>query len=222
MNKKFVWAFGAGTIVSLFLSVSALVGGNQSAASVQPVKQSSLEDMLGAAGDIVTNIVQFTQGIKLGTTRETIVSKAVPAGSNQVILFTNSTGRDVYASAADMTINTGDTASSSVKFYIVSTTTSSIGAWADFATLPLLKGSLIHGMAVATSSTATTTSSVLAAVTGKGNGGVIIPDGASLIAYIQQNIDTLLGCRGAVGLCEAATSTRRGFNPVATAKLRFF
>ncbi len=221
MSKKFGRTIGIVAVLALFLSLSALVGGNQSAKAVVPVAK-SLSELLGAAGDIVTNVVQFTQGIKLGETRETIVSKTIPAGANQVVLYTNNTGRDVFASNADMSVKTSETASSTFKFYIVSTTTSSVGAWADFGTVVLLKGSLINGFGVSTSSTATTTTSVLAAAKGIGNGGVLIPDGASLIAYLQQNIDVITGCRGAVGLCEAATSTRRGFNPVATVKLRFF
>lgn len=213
MSKKFVWFGVVVAIISLVLSVSALVGGNQSAA---PVKVPTLTEMLGAAGDIVTNVVSFTKGVKLGDTTQTWVSKQLEVGSNQVLLYTNRTGSDVEIGYGDVLVKTGDTASSTTLVNIFATTTSSVPTWADFGTLAEGKRALIQAMPVATSTTASTTSSIAAAIQAKGNGTIVVPDGFNVFGYLKQNTT---GCQGAVGVCEAATSTRRGFNPVFTVRI---
>jgi hypothetical protein len=220
MNKTFGWIIGIVAATALFLSISALVGSNQSAV-VPAVQIPTLSQLLGAAGDIVTNVVNFTRGVKLGDISQVWISKTLEAGSNQVVLYRNQTGRDQWVGYGDITVKSSDTASSTSKVYIIATTTSSVGVWADFGTIIVRKDSLINGALFATSTTASTTSSVQAAVNGRGNGSILVPDGSYLIGYLQQNIDTITGCRGAVGLCESATSTRRGFNPVFTVRLHY-
>ena len=229
--KNFI--IGAMATVAIVLSgiAVALVGGNQSVGPqgiagesivgpAGPQGQSgrdgkdAVKTVLGAAGDIVTNVVTFTKGAKMGDVTSVWLSKTLEVGQNQIVIYRNQTGKDQFSDIGQVVIPTGSIASSTSKFYILSTTTASVGSWADFGTVSLLKGSFINGMTVATSSTASTTSSILAASKGQGNGSIVIPDGGYLIGYLQQNIDTITGCRGVVGLCEAATSTKRGFNPV--------
>lgn len=219
MNKTFGWIIGIVAVLGFVFSISALVGSNQSAVST--VEIPTISEMFGAAGDVVTNVVNFVKGAKLGDATDRWIVKTLESGQNQVVLYRNTTGRDQWVTYGDTTIESADTASSTFKAYIFATTTSSVGVWADFGTIASLKGDLLRGVLIATSSTATTSSSVLAVTTGRGNGAILVPDGAYVIAYWQQNIDTITGCRGAVGLCEAATSTRRGADPIFRIRLSY-
>ncbi len=173
--------------------------------------------VLGSAGDIVTNIVTYTKGLKIGDGTQTTVYKALPVGQNKVLLYTNSTGRDVYVDYGEANILTGDTASSTSKISIFATTSTSIATVNDFATLVTgntPRKTLIDAVLIATSSTATTTNSVYASKANAGAGAIVVPDGYSVWGMLQQNTAVTTGCSGATGLCESATSTRRGFNPV--------
>lgn len=176
---------------------------------------------LGAAGDIVTNIVTYTKGIKMGDQTSTWYSKTVQPGTNQILLYTNTSNRDVYADYGEVDVLTGQTASSTFKLSLVATSSTSISSVLDFSTVANDSRALIASSLVATSSTATSTSSVYAAAKSFGAGSVIIPSGSSLIGYIQQNTAAVTGCNGAVGLCEAATSTKRGVDPVFKARIHY-
>ncbi len=169
---------------------------------------------LGSAGDIVTNIVTYVKGLKIGDATQTTVVRQLPVGQNTVLLYTNNTNFDVYVDYGEANILTGDTASSTSKISLFATTSSSISTVNNFATL--VTGNtgaktLIDSVLIATSSTATTTSSVYASKANAGNGAILVPSGYSVWGMLQQNTT---GCLGAVGLCETSTSTRRGFNPV--------
>ncbi len=158
---------------------------------------------------------EFNDGIKAGDQLTKWVSGKIPPGSNYVKVYTNTSGRDVYADAGSIDIVTGETASSTVDLAMFASTTSAIPATQDFTALAEGKRALIQGVAVATSSTATSTNSTLAAVQGKGAGRIVIPNNSSLYVYMQQNT-TRCSIAGAVSgaACETATSSNRGFNPV--------
>lgn len=216
MSNSQKWLTSAGIVLALILSISGLVGNNQSAG---PVK--SIDEMFGAAGDIVTNIVNFTKGLKSGDNNEVWISKTLPVGQNQVVLYRNITGRDQWVDYGESSVKTGETASSTMAVSLIATTTATIAAGNDFGTLNEGKRAILQTAPVATSTTASTTSSVYASSRGLGNGSVLVPDGSYLIGYLQQVKTGTVACYGAVGLCEAATSTSRGFNPVFTVRLHY-
>lgn len=154
---------------------------------------------------------EFLDGIKPGDVNLKEVAKVLPAGSTSVPLYTNRTGQDVFVEYGSADVITGETASSTFKAYVFATSSSStaVPAWADFGTLAEGKRALINGVTLATSTTATTTSSTYAAQANLGNGSILVPDGSTVFGYIQQTFATK--CTGS--LCETATSTNRGFNP---------
>lgn len=158
----------------------------------------------------------FPDGTKNGDLYEKWESSVLPQGTNQVALFTNRTGRDAFVFLGSVDILSGQTASSTYKVSIFSTTTSSVPSTSDYDALAgnTGKASLINGVLIATSSTATTTSSVYASQAQKGNGFIVVPNGSTVFGYIQQNTAAVTGCYAATGVCEVATSTNRGFNPV--------
>lgn len=154
----------------------------------------------------------FTSGIQIGQIQETGVEQKLPVGSRQVILFRNTTGRDVLANGGDITIPTGETASSTKQDSIIATSTATIPLTEDFVTLSANKNFLLGPVTNATSSTASTTSSA-----GVGRGAVVVPDGWYLIGYEQANTCLLPGAQ-----CESATSTNKGANPFFRVRLSFF
>jgi len=156
---------------------------------------------------------EFQDGIKAGDVNAKWVSRTLAPNTNSVLLYANTTGKDVIVDYGEINVITGETASSTGKISLFATTTSSIPTGVDFSTLAGNAGKniLINSVILATSTTATTTSSVYAATAGKGNGSIIVPDGSYLFGLLQQNT---VGCLGATGLCEVATSSNRGFNPV--------
>ena len=165
----------------------------------------------GDVGGERAGIQEFNDGVKAGDMNSKWVAKTLPPGAASVALYTNRTGHDVFADFGAADILTGQTASSTFKASLFSTTSSSsaVPAWADFGTLAEGKRALIQAVEYATSSTATSTNSVLSAAQSKGSGSVLVPDGATLFGYIQQTYANL--CTGS--LCETATSSNRGFNP---------
>lgn len=151
----------------------------------------------------------FIDGIKAGSISIKWVSGKLAPGADDQVIYTNRTGRDVYADFGSVDVLTGETASTTFKVSIFATTTTSVPVTQDYTALAEGARALIQSYTFATSTTATTTSSVRAAVEGKGNGSIVIPDGSSLMLYMQQTYGNV--CTGAV--CETATSTNRGFNP---------
>lgn len=165
-------------------------------------------------------VQNFSDGATLGQATERWYAQTLPVRSEEVLLFRNTFGKDVYADYGEANVITGQTASSSYKLYLIATTSSSIGAWADVTTARLLnthKAALIDGVEIATSTTATTTSSTYALDSGKGNGTVLVPDGSYVFGFLQA-VD-LMACADAA--CEPATSTNRGFNPQFKVKIHY-
>lgn len=154
---------------------------------------------------------EFFDGAMIGQVDQKWVQSKIEPGVDEVALYTNRTGQDVYADFGTADIITGETASTTFKVSIFATTSSStaVPTWANFGTLAEGKRALIGGVILATSTTATSTNSTLAAVSGIGAGSVVIPDGSTLFGYMQQTYANQ--CTGSV--CETATSTNRGFNP---------
>lgn len=172
---------------------------------------------LGASGDIVTNIVTYLKGLKIGDSTQKTIVKQMASGQNTVLLYTNNTGYDVYVDYGEMNILTGSTASSTSKVSVFATTSTSISTVNNYATLAngnTGAKTLIDSVLIATSSTATTTSSIYASKANAGNGAILVPTGYSVWGMLQQNTSATTGCYGVTGLCEVATSTRRGFDPV--------
>lgn len=165
-------------------------------------------------GVINTSQDSFVDGAQLGDNAQKWVTKTMSSGSNSVLIYTNNTGRDVYGDYGAAAIATGETASSTFKVSVFASTTSSINVSNDFATLAEGNRTLLNAVPIATSTTATTTSSVYASQLGKGSGSILIPNGSSVWGYLQANQAAVTGCKGATGLCEQATSSSRGFNPV--------
>lgn len=168
----------------------------------------------GNVGGERAGLQEFIDGAKTGDLNSKWIAKAVAPGSNQVLLYRNTSGHDVIADYGDMTITTGSTASSTSKISLFATTSSSVGAWADFGTVVSpsnLKLALINAEGVATSSTATTTNAVSSAVHNKGSGAVLVPNNSYLFGYIQQDTTA---CGALTTACETATSSNRGFNPL--------
>lgn len=165
-------------------------------------------------------VQEFVDGIKSGSVNSKWVSASLPAGASSVVLYTNRTGHDVYADFGSVDVLTGDTASSTQKAFLFATSSSntSVPTWADFGTVNEGVRALIGGYTIATSSTALTENSVVAAVNSIGNGAVLIPDGSTLFGYLNQTYATK--CTGSV--CETATSTNRGYNPVFKARLETY
>lgn len=205
-KKVLIWLVVAVAVVVLLISVFDKKSG-------VPVDQST--------GLSQTNIGEFPEGVKNGDLFERWFTKTLPPGTNSVALFTNRTGRDVVAVLGSADILTGQTASSTSNVSLFATTSTSIATVQDFTALTgtPLKNFLINSVTIATSSTATTTSSIYAVAVAKGNGMVVVPDGSTVWGYLQQNTTLAATSCVSLGLCESATSTNRGFNPVFNVKI---
>ena len=164
-------------------------------------------------------VQNFSDGATLGQETERWYAQKLPVGSEEVLMFRNTFGKDVYAYYGESDVITGETASSSYKVYLFATTSPSIAAWANVTTAVVTTGksSLINGVTLATSTTATTTSSTYALDSGKGNGTVLVPDGSYFFGFIQA-VD-LMACADTA--CEPATSTARGFDPLFKVKIHY-
>lgn len=171
-----------------------------------------------------SNPGEFPEGIKNGDLAERFFSRTLPAQQNSVVLFKNTSGRDISVNWGSVDVLTGQTASTTYDVYIFATTSTSISTVNDFLTAQTgtpAKQQLIRGVTIATSSTATTTSSTYAAAVSKGNGSILVPDGSTLFGYMVQTYP--LGAGGACNgvTCEPATSTNRGFNPVFNVRVSY-
>lgn len=194
-------------LVTVAVVVLAFFGLNHNSAKA-PVNQNT--------GYSQSDIGVFPEGIKNGDLSEKWVSKALPVGDNKVTLYINRTGRDAYIYFGSINIPTGQTASSTTNVFLFATTSSSITTSQDFVAMTGTAGKafLVNGVTIATSTTATTTSSIYAAVAQKGNGAIVVPDGSTVFGYLQQNTTLANSACSAAGRCETATSTLRGINPV--------
>lgn len=162
---------------------------------------------------------ELTNGVTLGNFSSTAgaqvewFSGTLDPQANEEVIFRNTLGKDVYVDYAEINVITGETASSTTKIFAFATTSSSIATWADFGTLAEGKRAIIHGVAIATSTTATTTSSVYAASAGLGNGAVLVPNDSYFHIFLQQDTAGCSIAGAAAGACETATSSSRGFDP---------
>lgn len=153
-------------------------------------------------------VQNFYDGAKLGNVGSKWIARNLAQGENSVRLYCNTSGRDAVIHYGEVTYPTGQTASSTYTVNIFATTTTSIPATQNFTSLAEGRRSLIQ-VSVATSSTATTTSSIYAARANQGNGSVLVASNSCVFGYLQQLGPT---CNGAS--CETATSSNRGVNPV--------
>lgn len=200
------------TGIAVILSLVALVVGLS-----RPGSTPTPDAPTGAQSGPVQNVPwNFTQGAGLGGPSVTFTQGGViPLGSNQAS-WRNLTGRTVYIDLAAISV----IASSSSTFSaanIWASSTSAIYAYAsttaprtlyDF-TAPAVNATstlLISNFALATSSTATTTSSYDKNLGGK---VVQVPNGGYVV-FLQQAQS--VSCPTTAGACESATSTNRGFN----------
>lgn len=203
MTKKHI--AGGGILVAVAILLGTLFGG-----SSQPVPSDE-----GNVGGQRAGIQEFVDGIKPGNVTIKTFSATMPAQANEVAIYTNRSGHDVFILNASADIRTGSTASSTSKVSVFATTSSAtaVPVWADFGTLAEGKRAMIQAVGIATSSTATTTNSVLAAVQAKGVGSVLVPHGSTVFGFLQQDTTGCSIAGAAAGVCETATSTNRGFNP---------
>lgn len=206
-----------GLAVVILVVGTLIVGGLTHRGSSTPqatdVVQTQSDNGLGGER---AGLQEFQNGVKMGPEFWQWYGGTFVTGQTSAKLYCNTTGRSTVAEYGDFSILSGF-ASSSMKVSIFATTSSSIATTNDFATVVATTTALIAPYVVATSSEATTTSSTLAAIQNKGNGEVIVQPNWCVWAYMQSNSAT--GCTGAAaGMCEAASSTNRGFNP--TFKIR--
>lgn len=151
---------------------------------------------------------EFFDGIKAGEIGSKWVSETLAPLANNVLLYRNTSGRDVIIDYGEVIYPTGQTASTTYTVSIFATTSASIVSTQNYTALAEGRRSMIQTN-VATSSTATTTNSV-----SNGNGAVLVASDSYVFGYIQ-NLPTGGGgavCTGSV--CETATSSNRGVNPV--------
>jgi hypothetical protein len=129
----------------------------------------------------------------------------IAAGSNQTC-WRNTSGGTILVDKGFFGFQSG-TASSTFAGNVFATTSASVPSSNSYIALaPSVANTIIKGTIIATSSTATSTTSVLPAA-------VVVANGSYVCAYMQQNTTyTSVECTNA-GLCETATSTNRGFNP---------
>lgn len=173
-----------------------------------------------AVGGERAGLQEFVDGVKAGQLVSKWITAPLPPLTNQVKLYCNTSGRDVFADYGSAIIISSDTASSTSKIHLFATTTSSsIPTTEDFATIAEGKGALLSNVQIATSSTATTTSSVYAAAAKLGNGAVMVPNNSCIWGYLQQDTTAASSLCSSNGKCETATSTNRGFNPVFNVRL---
>lgn len=210
-NGKNKWVAGVVVaivaIVGIFVSIS------------HPSSPAPVSEEQNVGGERA-GLQDFNDGIRVGkgTYNTNGFAATVPVGANQVVIFTNNIGRDVIVDYSEVSVTSAQTASSSYTAFVVATS-STVGAWADYGAIAPTKAYSIGGVAIATSTTASTTDSVFAIARGSGNGSVLVPAGQKLVGYFRLNTTA---CNPAVvGLCEVSTSTNRGFNPVFRASVHW-
>jgi hypothetical protein len=190
--------------ISLALGVLVVVGllyfGFSNPTSAPVSDQAVMEDgALGGSGGNVTQQQDFyTNGVGIGPGYVMFSrSGTIALGSNQAS-WRNTTGRTVYVDLAFLA--TSGVASSSYKFYVATSTSATISS--DF-TAPY--SSLVNGFTIATSSVATTTSSIESHL----SGSAVVPVASGQYVNIQVQAANGAVCNGVI--CETATSTNRGF-----------
>lgn len=171
----------------------------------------------GGGGNVTGNIDSYTNGVMFGGNLvNRWVTGTLGAGQNQGN-WRNTTGRVVYADLGEFsTVGTSSTAltataSSSFEFFFATSTTATLAS--DY-TNPF--GNLLNGSVIATSSPATTTSSLDFARLGY---KVIPIQSNEYLIFTMQQLSAS-GC-SIGGACEPATSTNRGFNVDWRARLHY-
>lgn len=202
-NNVFVSALVA---LVVGLAVCFLFRGTNTVVKEVPAPVSNVGSISGPVQNVPWN---FTQGAGFGgkyvSFSQTI---SIPAGARSGF-WTNKTGRTVYvpridASLVGTTSAATVTASSTFALYAYGSTTAP-GSTYDYTAPKSSDKMLINNFSFATSSTATTTSSLDKALAGK---VVQIPDGQSVfLLLVAPTANCTFG-----GACEPATSTQRGFN----------
>lgn len=203
-------ALGVVAVVIAVVAITiVLIGGKTSApAPAQNVDQN--------AGGERAGLQEFKDGIKAGDLGSKWITKTLPPLTTQVKLYCNTTGRDTILDYGSVLVKTGETASSTSKVSIFATTTTdTIAATNDFATIAEGRRALLQALTISTSTTASSTSSVYAARVNQGNGAVVVANNSCVWGYLQQDT-TACSSAGAVAgaACETATSSNRGFNPI--------
>lgn len=197
-------------VVAVAIAVIALTFSLFNGTSPAPAPSPTNSDNVGGER---AGLQEFFDGVKAGNIGSKWIGKTLPPLANAVLLYRNTSGKDVIIDYGEVNVLTSQTASTSYRVHIFATTSSSIVASTDYTALAEGRRSLI-GVTLATSTTATTTNSVSSAIIGRGNGAVLVASDSYVFGYIQ-NLPLEGGgplCTGAA--CETATSSNRGFNPV--------
>lgn len=155
-----------------------------------------------------TIVDEYINGLKVGDRSSRWVALSIPAGVNQVG-YVNRTGHGVIVDGVEFL--TDGVASSTFKVFAATSTTGVVSTAYDF-TRPF--SSLIDGEIIATSTPAYKLITSEGATSTVNQRAVYVPDGQGVVIGFIQTYGN--PCTGSV--CEAATSTNRGFN--ATVKLR--
>lgn len=182
-------------------------------------------DSLGASAANVQQVFwQFTKGVMIeGPTRTGVGSSAIftasgVLGTSQNIdYWTNKTGRTVLIEGTDVIQQAGTGgsskgyASSTMRISVFATTTiSNINPYVSpKVSSSTMSNFLIDNVRVATSSPVNYVWNGDIGGGTNATGTIAVPDGSSVVIFLQQG-DYQANCTGSV--CEAATSTNRGFN----------
>lgn len=192
MNKKTLLGLVALVAVGLLF----LVGSSPSSA---PVVENSV-------GGVSQEIDFYVNGVGFGPDFATFSQSGTIGSGRNSGSWENKTGRTVYVDLSTMT-TTGTASSSSIVYGYASSTLPSTTY--DFTAPASANRMTIGAFSIATSSVATTTSSIEKAPAGK---VISVPDGWYLIFLLRQDTTNASIACAAAGLCETATSTNRGFN----------
>lgn len=160
---------------------------------------------------------EFNDGIKAGDLASKFVSKKLEPLQNSAKLYCNTTGKDLMLEYGEVVITTGETASTTYLGSIFATTSTSIAAAQDYLA-PAFSKQMLLSTKIATSTTASTTNSIMSNRIGQGVGSVLVANNACVFGYLQNVEASGPACSG--GLCETATSSNRGFNPIFNIRIR--
>ena len=167
---------------------------------------------------------EFFDGVKSGDIASRWYSAKIGPLANNVKVYCNTSGHDTVATYGAITIPTGDTASSTLNMSLFATSSSntSVPSTQDFTAIAEGKRAIMQNVQIATSTTASTTDSMLAAAMKVGNGSVLVPSDSCVFAYLQQDIAkcSIAGAAASPAVCGTATSSDRGFNPIANVLIR--
>jgi hypothetical protein len=191
-------------IVSAVTAIVVLVVGLAVIGSVANAPVSTGLETGSVNGPIQNSVWNFQKGASFGSNKYAQFSQSgiIAAGANQAS-WQNRTGRTIYINRHD--VSTTGTASSTYALYVYASTSPARTIY-DFVAPASANRMLINNFALATSSAATTTSSLDKALAGK---VVQVPDGS----YVDIQLSSAApGCPSVAGVCESATSTNRGFN----------